>query len=258
MKIKIIVGALALMLFSSIGFAQDETKGQVRLFQNFFEDAYITPELYLEAQVNYRYFDDWGLLAPGFDSYDRYGFKVRAGLPVGPKTEVHGSLGLIHVDPGADNGSETSVTDLYLGARHLLVDEATKVSVGGFVTLPTGQEDAWEDNTDFGVYGAARHPLEWGVVATGTVGLYYLESPPSFNRDHKTVLRLSGGAIYEWYDNLHVIGEVVSESRHDYLLFSGGFDYTLDPRTHVRGNVGFGVDDGAPDIEVTLSYLFLF
>ena len=139
----------------------------------------------------------------------------------------------------------------------MVIDQATKVALGGFITVPTGKEEALEDNFDVGVYGAFRHPLEWGIVATGTVGLVYTERPRWFD-DHETILRLSGGAIYPHTENLHFVAEAVFESRYDYMLFSGGLDYRLDQKSHLRGSLGFGVDNGAPDILATLAYFFIF
>ncbi len=254
MKAKAILGILALLSICTAAYAQDGTKGDIRLFQSFFEDAHITPDPYIDTEFDYSYYD--------FDrgNFDLYQLGVRGGMAIDPKTELHARLGLVHADPGMvhanrGRGSETSLSDLYLGGRHLFFDEETKISAGGFVTLPTGREETGEDNLDIGAYSALRHPLTSEVVLTGTIGMLYTEK---YDKDHETILRLAGGAIYQHNEDLSFIGEGVVKSRYDYMLLSGGVDYKFDRKSSIRGAMGVGVDDDAPDFQMLLSFFFMF
>ncbi len=251
MKIKAVPGIIALLLFWGTAYAQDDTIGNVRLFQSFFEDAHITPEPYLDGEFDYSYYDN-NLEA------DYYTFALRAGLPLNPKTELHFRLGVATLDPDGAS-SETSITDFYVGGRHLLIDRETKVSAGGYVTIPVGKEEAWQDNFDAGIYSALRHPLDRGIVLTGTIGLMYTEKYDFItNNDHEATLRIGAGAIYEYTDDVHFVGEAVMESRHDYMLLTGGIDYSIDRKSSLRAALGVGVDNAAPDLRAMLSYFFMF
>lgn len=251
MRFRTLTGVLAVLLVSGTAYAQNNpTMDNIRLFQSFFEDAHVTPELYLDGEFAYSYYDDVGI--PGND-LDLFSLGLRAGFPITRNTEFHTRIGMVHLDP--DNGSETGISDLYLGGRHMIYDQDTRVTAGGFLTLPTGKEKTGQDNFDTGIYGALRHPLTNEVLLTGTVGVLYTEK---YNRDHEATLRLGGGAIYRHTDKLHFVGEAVMENRYDYMLISGGVDYAIDRKSSLRGSLGFGVDDGAPDVALTLSYFFMF
>jgi hypothetical protein len=263
MKIKTIIGICIAVMICGTANAQDPTKENIRLFQSFFQDAYVTPNPYLDAEFDYQYYDTFGM------DTDLYQLAFRVGLPIDPKTELHARLGMVHISP--DNGSETSLSDLYIGARHMFIDRETKLSGGAFVTIPTGKQETWEDNLDFGVYTALRHPLEHGFVLTATTGLIYTEKYSGFgfrddfdgrmfgrSSDHKTILRLGGGMIYEHNEKVNLIGEAVYKSRYDYKLISGGIDYAFDRKTSIRGALGLGLDDGAPELQVLLSTFIRF
>ncbi len=273
MKRTIILAILCLLMVPCTAYAQGETRDNVRLFQSFFEDAHVTPDLYMDLEFNYSYYDFQGV-----DS-GLYQTALRVGLPINPQTELHTRLGMVHAD--FDNGSETSLSDLYIGGRHMIIDEVTQMSAGAFATFPTGKAETGEDNFDVGLYTALRHPVDYGIVLTGTAGLIYTEkffpsrfgvigrgpgngedtaidAPGNFDGDHKAVLRLGSGAIYKHSDAVHFIGEAVYKSRFDYLMLTGGMDYAIDRKSSLRAAIGVGVDDGAPDVMVSLGCFIRF
>ena len=263
MKIKMTLWILMLAMTCGTAYAQDHTKGNIRLFQSFFEDAHVTPDPYLDAEFDYSYYDAFGM------DTGLYQLALRFGLPITPITEIHARLGMVHINP--DNGSETDITDLYIGGRHLFIDRETQVSGGAFITIPTGNMQTWGDNFDVGVYSALRHPIDYGLVLTGTTGIIYTEKYSGFGffddfdsvvfsrrNDHKTILRLGGGIIYEHTPQINFIGEAVYKSRYNYKLISGGMDYAFDRKGSIRGAFGIGLDDGAPDFQVLLSLFIMF
>ena len=253
MKTRIILGAFALIMICSAAYAGDLAKGNIRLFQSFFEDAHVTADIYLDTAFKYEHFDFLG-----FD-FDLYNLTLRAGLPISRDTEIHGALGFVYASP--DNGSsEKGVSDFYFGGRHLVYNQVTKVSVGGFVTIPTGREKTGQDNFDTGIYSALRHPLDEKIVLTGTVGLVYTETPymTRMDDDHEAILRLGGGAIYQQSDQLNFIGEIVYKTRYDYMVITGGLDYAFDRKSSIRCALGFGLDNGAPDLQFQLSGFIMF
>ncbi len=144
------------------------------------------------------------------------------------------------------------------------------------MTLPIGDENIAQGKLNFGAFGALRHPMENGMVITGTVGLDFDETKeityeaPTFNgttftgggfkeeTKYKTSFVLGGGVIYRTNDQLNVVGEFTMKTEVDYMLLSGGADYYMQEGIRVRGALGIGLDDGAPDFLIMGSTLFSF
>lgn len=230
-----------LILTLSSLYSQDAVKSDVHLFQTFLRDATITTNPYGDAGFqygDYNYFNTWFL-------------GIQGGYPVTPKVEVGARLGFL--DYSFDGGSsESGLSDLFLSGRYLITQEKMNVTAGGFITLPIGGKDVGQNNFDFGGFGALRYPLTNGMVLTGIVGLDFLE----IRNDRKTSLMIGGGTIYPVQENFSIIGELNIQTEIHYALLSGGVDYALAGGSRIRGALGFGLDDGAPDFTLLGSFLF--
>jgi len=263
---KKIVILLGLFIFATgLVYSQDDLD-EVHLFQNFFRDATITSNPYGEGYFN-------------FSSYE-YGSSIalaaQGGYGINPNLEVNAALGFTSFSP--ENGDGTSgITDLYASGRYLVVEQnELRVAAGGFLTLPIGAEDAGYGNLDFGAFGALRYAIDNGMVITGTLGLdfyetteYEFETPQIINgqlvggelkekTEYKNSLVLAGGVIYPLQPDLALVGELMFKTDVDYGMLSGGADYILQNNGRVRGMLGIGIDDGAPDIMLQVSYLMGF
>ena len=71
---------------------------------------------------------------------------------------------------------------------------------------------------------------------------------------HETSLNIGAGAIYPINEQLNLVGELFMQSEGDYMMLSGGVDYNLGSG-RIRGALGLGLDDGAPDIKIMGGYL---
>lgn len=249
------------------GVAQNEQAGAqaVRPFQSFFSDAMITGIPYWGGGLSAREFDIGSAL-----QLDGFG-----GYTVNSRVEIQGHLGLVRVNPG--EGSSTSgFTDLLVAGHYVFNDvgEVAALAAGGYVELPVGKRSVGGNTLDFGLFGAVRHLVDDRTTLTGTVGLDFLETTdfrlsligfcdpfyfgycatPLFELTRKASLSIGGGAVYAANEDLHLVGEFRVETLFDYAALSGGLDYGAS-FGHFRGVLAVGLDDGAPDLALTVQVL---
>lgn len=234
--------------------AQGKTYDDIHLFQTFFRDTPISLTPYGEAIARY---DDYDQSSSTFVG-------IQGGFSLFDKLEIGTRVGMIYLDPD-NRGSETDLSDFMVSGRYDLskymtfLPSGTKTSAGAYVTLPVGSEDVGEDKTDYGAFAAIRHPVAKNTVLTGVVGFDWLETVNiRGEKDRDFSLLLGAGAIYSFSDQIHVIGEINHQSEDDYMLLTGGIDYELKIDHRLRAAIGAGLDDGAPDLTVMLSYLIAF
>jgi hypothetical protein len=262
MKIKLVavVMMMCLLVPATLILAQKGTDN-VHLFQNFFQDAVVASNPYGEAGLAYGSFDKVSTLIIG----------AQGGYPVNNQVEI--GVGLHYMNWSPEGGdSQGGLTDPIVTARYLLKPGLTQFSVGGYATLPVGSEDIGQGTLDFGLYGAVRHKLE-AFTLTGTIGLDFVEvktyegghfDMDTFEyiegeekTDHESSLVLGVGGIYPLDKTLSLVGELVMKTEVDYMMLSAGADYLMG-NGRLRGALGLGLDDGAPDLTVMASYLLSF
>jgi hypothetical protein len=249
-----IVFALGCIFSSYPVLAKDKTLDDVHLFQTFFRDSSIATTHYGEAFLQY---DD-------YDFGTRTFLGLKGGFPIDPKLEIGARAGFINADP--EHGeSEFGLSDILVSGRYdikeymTFMPKLTKLAAGAYVTLPTGKRKIWEDKTDFGAFCAMRHPTNNGLVFTAVFGLDILDNiDRRGNYGHETSVLIGGGVISPVNDQLNIVGELNAWTEGDYVLLSGGFDYKLETGSRVRGALGLGLDDGAPDFSLTVSCLQSF
>lgn len=234
-------------LISGTVFSQDGLD-DVHLFQAFLRDAPITSTIYAEGGLDYWDYENGSTLYVG----------AQGGYPINPQIEVNAGLDFVNISPDKGDG-QSGLSDLTIAGRYAISPKNAKISAGGFLTLPIGEEKVGASKLNFGGFGALRHPLNNGMVITATMGLDFLETTNyEGDSDRETSLVLGGGAIYPTSDHLNVIGELMLKTKIDYLMLSGGADYKLQAGSRVRGALGIGLDDGAPDLTIMFSFLHFF
>jgi hypothetical protein len=234
-------------LLGSTSMGQGVKTDQVRLFQSFHRDAPITQ----------RPFVDGGLEFDNFEYASFFKLGARAGLPVQPNFDINAGLHFINFNPDFGDGS-SGLSDIWVSGKYRVDNvfrEKTSFSAGGFITLPTGSEDVGQSNFNFGAFGAIRHPLDNQLTLTGVLGIDFVEG---FDDSRSSSLLFGTGVIYTYDSNLNFIGELQIQSEYDYALLTAGTDYVLLQGGRVRGALGVGLDDGAPDLALMASYLFSF
>ncbi len=250
----VVAGALLL----NIGLSQAQTKYEtdnVRLFQTFFQDTPIAENTYGEGFFQYSDFDG------EVSSID---LAVLAGFPVADKFQLAGGLGFRSIDvPG---GGESGITDLTVSGRYHVLPGPTAISVGALITLPIGSEDIGESTFDFSGFGSLRHHLPSGLVITSTFGLesyevkggQYNPRTGRFEDNRQTAALIAGGMVYPFPSGLNLVTELNIRTEGDYVFLTGGLDYKLNSGGRIRGGIGIGLDDGAPNFAIRGGYFLEF
>lgn len=218
--------------------AQDNLDN-VHLFQSYFFDAPITKAGYGQGALIFADYDKWNLFSLG----------VMGGYPINEKIEVGAQLHYLNSSPDqGDSQSGISDLDVY-GRYNVFNQDKTNISAGGKITLPIGSEDVGQGNLNFGGFGSIRHILNNNMVLVGTLGLIFYEKTDQSEKktSYDSYLNIGGGLVYAVNSQFNIVGELTIQSEGDYMLLSGGVDYVLGSG-RLRGGLGIGLDDGAPDI----------
>lgn len=232
---------LIVLVGAGTTFAQSAPPASVHSLQNFFRDATLDTRAYGEGLFEYASYD--------FASAIQFG--AQASAPIAERLQLGGRLSFLSFSPDEGDG-ESGLADILVSGRYSFrSDSPTRFAAGASLTLPVGSEDIGEGNTDIGLFGAVRHPASPQLDILGTVGLDFLEQ----GNDRETSLSLGGGVAYASTAQITWIGELSLQTEGDYALLSGGIDYATTTAGHLRGAVGLGLDDGAPDVMIHLGYL---
>lgn len=245
-----------LFLIAGLSLAQEKTES-VNLVQTFFQDATIAAQPYGEGFLQYSTYEG------DLSSID---FAVQGAFPVAPKFQLGGGIGFRSLS--ANNNSEGGISDLAVSGRYKVLTGPTSIAVGGLATLPIGSEDIREGTFDFSFFGALRHALPSGPVITGSLGLEFeevkkLEYIRNTNQleegsDYENGVLIAGGLIVPMQSGLNIVTELNIRTEGDYVLLSGGLDYALQSGGRLRGALGIGLDDGAPNFVLRGGYYLGF
>jgi len=234
----------------------------VHLFQGFFQDAPISESAFAEG----------GLVYDSYEFFSQFGFGVQGGLPINEQIEVGVGLGFCSWSPDEGDG-QSGLKDLYVSGKYNVLPGVTNVSAGGYVTLPIGEEKIGAKKLNFGAFGAVRHPVNDGLVITGVFGMDFMEvekwtgggfdittgqyTAPKKETEYENSVLIGGGAIYAVNEALNAVAELNLRTEGDFMQLTAGGDYAL-PMGRVRGAIGLGLDDGAPDLSIFASFLHFF
>lgn len=243
---KINITFLALVIYTPALLWGQGQFDEVRLFQSFMRDATITTTAYDEAFIDYNHYPAGNLYALG----------IQGGFAVSTDLEINGRFGLGGYTPEGSDG-EIGLADLILSARHLVHNqENVQVTLGGGVSLPVGEEKAGYSHFSLGGFGALRYLAGEQLLITGALGLDITEG---YALSYKSTFSISvtSGFIYQYNSRLNFIGELIYRSNMDYGVLSVGVDYLLSTN-RIRGAIGVGIDDQAPDVQLQIGYIFSF
>ncbi len=258
-----LVTCLLILGCASLVLGQDATppaptSAPDRLFLAFIEDAAAANRQWWEGQL-------------GTANWDRFDAAILTGVAAfqtWDDVELGGRVGFGNTDLSGGGPDGSGATDLELWGKYLLGHvESTEFAVGGVITVPTGDETAGLGSDAFGgsAFGALRHRLE-RLIITGHLGLQMNGDGMRFGgpeRDGETVLQLGLGAIFPFSDNLSGVAELAFrdgrlDGDDDDTRALGGINWRPGSRGMFRAAIGFGLSDGAPDLQAQAGYAAQF
>lgn len=226
------------------------TQSPVTLIQNFIFDAYHPNALIFDGELDYN----------SFDGLSTFGIKARGFYPINDKINLRGIVGFASFSPEVGNG-ESGLIDPVISLGYKLMSGITTITGIGYLTLPIGSEDIGQSCLNFGFGAAIRHTLDSKMALTGSLGLKFYELD-TYNfvtgkkeSDYESGLGLNAGFIYLFQSNMAFVGELIFDNKINYSLLSAGMDYRLSSGHHMRGALGLGLDDGAPDLMILISFM---
>lgn len=228
---------------------------EVKLFQSFSKDATIAERYYFDAGLFYGKDYEFGNTKDVniTDIGVRGGYKLAEDLEIGVDMVFRRAEFEYKNNQNSYSYSNSGLLDLAMQGRFRIINkENLSVAAGGFLTLPIGNNGLNlidGISSTLGAYGAVRYVMTKEFTLTGNAGLSLL--------DRELGVELGVGTIFQLFEPLHIISELVIKTEEDYLAISGGVDNQL-PVGRIRGNLVIGLDDGAPDFGIGVSYLMHF
>lgn len=229
----------------------------VRLIQRPIEDAAYAEQAYMEGQFRYQDVD-------GGESSILFG--GLGAVTVADDFEVGAFIGFKSTDPDVGDG-ESGLLDIDVYGRYnfkpIQTDAADIFATTGLLlSLPVGSEDLYEGTLDAEGFGAARFAFDTFVL-TGALGLringdYERDVPGGVaTADGELSIVLTGGGLLPVSDTVTLTGELdIETARFDRgdsdVRLTPGVDVLTGDALHLRGGVGIGLTDGAPDLELIL------
>lgn len=242
----------------------DDTGGQRqgsssadRLFLNFIEDGTIVDNQWWEGNLVYAE----GEAADATLLSGQVAFQPWRDLELGARV-AFGST-----DTQGPIPEGTGATDLDVWAKYRFPPGArTEFTVGGVLTVPTGDESAGLGADAFGVsvFGAMRYRFR-RFVFSGNLGAQFNEDGrvlgSGIDLDGQTAPFVGAAAMFFITDRITLVAEGRWRSERfegvgDDSQLLGGLDWHVSPRGVLRAAVGFGVSSAAPDVTILAGYAF--
>lgn len=256
-------------LLSVPSIASSEVTQNDRLFQRPERDGAVVQKYWLDTAVTFQQWDF------GRDDAEvwTFGPTFITSLPSNRSIELGGRVDLMNFDPDG-YGDESGLSDIDLwGKYQFLTGKDYLVSAGLLLTLPTGSEKiihpraSGEVNVE--MFAAGRYQVKPSLAAIAHVALRRNADMDIEVRnvkaevDGELQMALGGGVIYEVTPELNLQGELnfATEAYDDFdsdIQLRVGADYEIKPDLLLRGGTSIGLDDGAPDLELSLRCLLLF
>lgn len=194
-------------------------------------------------------------------------------LPDLPKLELGARAWLMHADYDHFD-SEFGLSDIDCWGKYQFYNQnQLLLSAGLMLSLPLGSDGVVHPRAsgelNIEAFAAARYQASTLLTFIGHIGIrnngdmeFDLDGAGPFGNsrgefDGETQLEIGGGAIYQLQPNLNFLGElnIASEAYEDSDSDIGltlGLDYLLRSNMTLKGGLGLGLDDGAPDIELII------
>jgi hypothetical protein len=270
----------------TIGTNKYEVPDDGRLLQHPEWDGAVVSRPWLSTELRYQDWDSKGtdfMLAPLF----------AMPVPRLDQLEIGVRFYLLHWDPDSDAYDDGfGMGDIDLWLKYLVLQTNNlETSCGLLVTLPLGDESIGNPvasgEFNFELFGGLRYHLNdaWAVLAhigirkNADMDVEY-KNGGSDKWEGETQYQLSGGVICQVSPKLSVNGEFSYASNpystysrqyfgrrayttsknndEDDIRLTGGAEYAIMKDLSIKGGIGIGLDDFAPEVEIILGFTYGF
>lgn len=261
----------------------------VRMLQRPEWDGGVVNRPWLSTELRYQSWDDKGtdfMLAPLF----------AMPAPMLDQLEIGLRFYLLNWDPDSylyDDSSGLGDIDLWL--KYLVLQTSQmETSAGLLVTLPLGDDSIGlpvaSGEFNFELFGGLRYNVNDALAVLAHLGIrknadmeVEYKDGGSDKWDGELQYQFSGGMIYQVNANLSINGEFSYASnpyttyyridlrRYGYGLYpisanddeddirlTGGAEYTIMNDVSIKGGIGIGLDDFAPEYDIILGFTYGF
>ncbi|MCP3981480.1 MAG: hypothetical protein GY716_19450 [bacterium] len=253
LRITLVSLAVTALAISAPALAQ-ATSNSDRLFNSFIEDAVIVDNQWWEGRLEYQdpEFADITVLN-GLAAF-RPWKRIEVGARVG--------FGDSDVENSTLDGSGATDLDGWVKYFFGASEEGTEFAVGSVVTLPTGDDSAFlgADAFALSAFGTLRRQFN-RVILSAHAGVQFNEDGQIGLVELEGETAPLGGVAVIWptSDRLSLVGEATLrgerfEGQDSDVRILAGVNWRRFKRGILRGAVAFGLDDGAPDLQVIAGY----
>jgi len=214
----------------------------------YIEDARISEKLNFEGYIRINDHNNLNLAE----------LHLLAGIPVSAKLELGAEWGFLSYYFERDGfKDQTGQSDLLIFGKYNFYEEELLFTAGSFLTLPVGDEDIGQGNTNAGLWGSIRLPYSAEMELLTSLGIdYYEKYNNAGNSNYDSRLNIKAGVLYQLDEYFTLIPEMQVITSIDYSLLSLAIDYKLNKVGNMRAAIGLGLDDGAPDLLIQLGLLY--
>lgn len=181
--------------------------------------------------------------------------------------ELGGNVGFGTTDAprGLEDGNGATDLDVY-GKWNFGTRGGTSFAAGVIATVPTGDDSVGLGYDAFGMkaFGSVRHDFG-NMVLVADAGIRFTGDGrvAGASLNGKTSASVAGGVLFPIAPKFSLLAEGLFETaRFDQTdtdaRLLGGINWRPAPNGVVRGAIGFGLTDFAPDFQVLAGYAFTF
>ncbi len=266
---KKIICLIAVQLFLISLSVNAEIKSNMRLLQKPEWDGAVFNGQWLNTDFRYQSFENDSVES----DYLIFGPTFATSFPDLPGLELGMRFWLMNTDYDYYE-DEFGVSDIDCWGKYQFFNRSRLSLTGGFLfTLPSGGNGVMHNRAsgevNFEMFGSARFYASDTIAIIGHVGirknsdmnfsLSAEDDARSFQGeiDGEIQFEFGGGAIVQVLSDLNILGELnvateaYEDSGSDFQITTGA-EYIINSYVSLKSGVGFGLDDGAPDMEIII------
>ncbi|MBP7462630.1 MAG: hypothetical protein KBA26_15200, partial [Candidatus Delongbacteria bacterium] len=190
-------------------------------------------------------------------------------IPLGRVLSVGGTFGFADqgdIDYGNNykaKGESGMVDPLVFSALKLF--GANSFHLIGNASIPIGEKKIGEEKLNFGFGGRFHHAFndQSHIAVLAKLNFYekvtqeisYTNARTKEKSEYESGIYLNARYLFHFNKELLVYGRFLLDDKREITMAAAGFDFTMMSFHHIKGEVGLGLSDNAPDLLLFISFL---